>query len=233
MNVKSGGQRYIANRIAPQEGYLCPVKKIVLLLASCLSTMLGKAQYGFDNMVELTGVVMSADSLRYLPFVSVSVPSRGEGVTGSERGVFTIIARLGDTLEFSSVGYRKKRYIIPKQLSSNRYSVIQLMVQDTFYLPITIIRPQLSPEEFDRAFKSWHIPDDRFEIARKNTELQTMRLLAANMPKDGRESQHYVQSVQAQRNYWAGQQPPMNIFNPLAWIEFFNAWKRGDYKRKK
>jgi hypothetical protein len=53
------------------------------------------------------------------------------------------------------------------------------------------------------------------------------------MPKDGRESQHYLQSQQAQRNYWAGQQPPMTIFNPFAWMEFLNAWKRGDFKRKK
>ena len=60
-----------------------------------------------------------------------------------------------------------------------------------------------------------------------------MRMLAMMVPRDGRENQHVYQSMVAQKNYWAGQQPPMTIFNPFAWMEFFNAWKRGDFKRKK
>ncbi len=184
-------------------------------------------------MVELTGVVMSADSLRYLPYVTVSTPSRRNGTVTTEQGVFTLIVEKGDTLEFSSIGYRKKRYVIPKELTSSRYSIIQLMTQDTFYLSTTIIRPRISKEEFDRAFKTEEIPDDKYETARKNTEFQTMRMLLAILPHDGKENQHIYQTQQAQRNYWAGQQPPMTIFSPLAWMEFFNAWKRGDFKRKR
>jgi hypothetical protein len=191
------------------------------------------AQFGFENKIELTGVVMSADSLRYLPFVSVVIKNKDDGTTSNDRGVFTLIADKGDTLEFTSVGFRKKRYVIPNNLSSNRYSVIQLMTQDTFYLPNTIIRPSLSKEEFDKAFKTWHIPDDKYETARKNTEYQTMRMLAFTLPKDGRENQSTYQQILTQRNYWAGQQPPMTIFSPLAWYEFYKAWKRGEYKRKK
>ncbi len=176
---------------------------------------------------------MSADSLRYLPFVTVTIPSRDQGTMSSEKGVFSLIAQKGDTLEFTSMGYRKKRYIIPKELSSNRYSVIQLMTQDTFYLPVTIIRPQLSKSQFEQAFKTWDIPDDKYETARKNTEFQTMRMLVFNLAKDGRENQHAYQNIQAQRNYWAGGQPPMTIFSPLAWMDFFKAWKRGDFRRKR
>jgi hypothetical protein len=210
------------------------VRKLFLFLilyVGCIQ--ISKAQYGFDNMVELTGVVMSGDSLRYLPFVTVSIPSKELGTMSSEKGVFSLIAEKGDTLEFSYLGYRKKRYIIPKELSSNRYSVIQLMVQDTFYLPVTIIRPQLTKEQFQQAFETWHVPDDKYESARKNTEFQTMRMLAFTLPKDGRENQHAYQNMLAQRNYWAGQQPPMTIFSPLAWMDFFKAWKRGDFRRKK
>lgn len=192
-----------------------------------------QAQYGFDNMVELTGVVMSSDSLRFLPFVTVQIPSKQRGTVSNDQGVFSIIAEKGDTLEFSSIGYRKKRYILPKELSSNRYSIIQLMTQDTFYLSTTIIRPQLSKEEFEKAFATWDIPDDQFELARKNTEAQTMRVLIATLPRDGRESQSVLQQTYAQKNYWAGQQPPMTIFSPLAWAEFLKAWKRGDFKKKR
>jgi hypothetical protein len=53
------------------------------------------------------------------------------------------------------------------------------------------------------------------------------------LPRDGRESQQIYQNMVANKNYWAGQQPPMTIFSPLAWMEFFRAWKRGDFRRKR
>jgi len=31
---------------------------------------------------------------------------------------------------------------------------------------------------------------------------------------------------------YAGQAPPINLFNPFAWNEFVKAWKRGDFKNK-
>jgi hypothetical protein len=37
---------------------------------------------------------------------------------------------------------------------------------------------------------------------------------------------------QASTYYYRGQTPPQNIFNPIAWSQFFEAWKRGDYKNK-
>lgn len=176
---------------------------------------------------------MSADSLRYLPYVSVVIPSKHSGAVTSDRGVFSMIVNKGDTIEFRSIGYRKKRYIVPKDLDGNRFSIIQLMTQDTFYLATTIIRPRISKEEFDQAFRKMYIPDDKLETARKNTEAQTIKMLAMLVPKDGKENQQAYQNLVAQRNYWAGQQPPMTIFSPLAWMEFFNAWKRGDFKRKR
>jgi hypothetical protein len=208
------------------------VKRIFLFFILVIGYTNSQAQFGFENMVELTGVVMSSDSLRYLPFVSVSIPSKQRGTVSTDRGVFSLIAEKGDTLEFSYVGYRKKTYIIPKELSSSRYSIIQLMTQDTLFLDPSIIRVRLSPEEFDLAFRTWDIPDDQFEVARKNTENQRMTVLLATLPRDGRESQSVVLSSIAQRNYWAGQQPPMTIFSPLAWAEFLKAWKRGDFKKK-
>lgn len=192
-----------------------------------------RAQFSNDKMVELTGVVMTSDSLRYLPFVTIAITNKGMGTMSSERGVFSLVAEKGDTLDFTCVGFRRKRYIVPNDVPSNRLSVIQLMSQDTFYLATTIIRPQISPEEFDQAFRTWDIPDDKYETARKNTEYQTMRMLAFMMPRDGRENQQVYQSMEAKRYYWAGQQPPMTIFSPLAWAEFFKSWKRGDFKRKR
>lgn len=131
------------------------------------------------------------------------------------------------------MGYKTVEVSIPEDLDILRYSVIQLMAQDTFYLPTTIIRPALSKEEFERAFVNWNIPMDQLEKARRNTESNTIRAMALVLPKDGNENAGYYQQLELQRRYWAGGQPPMNIFSPFAWSDFFKAWKRGDYRRKK
>jgi hypothetical protein len=210
-----------------------PLRLLLILGIFFLFPASLRAQFTNDKMVELTGVIMSSDSLRYLPFVTIAITNKGMGTMSSERGVFSLVAEKGDTLDFTCIGFRRKRYIIPNEVPSNRLSVIQFMSQDTFYLATTIIRPQLSAEEFDEAFRNWNIPDDKYETARKNTEYQTMRMLAFMMPRDGRENQQVYQNMQVQRSYWAGQQPPMTVFSPLAWAEFFKAWKRGDFKRKR
>jgi len=49
------------------------------------------------------------------------------------------------------------------------------------------------------------------------------------MPSGGETFKYSMQEYQ-QQIYYAGQAPPMNIFNPVAWGQFIQAWKRGDFK---
>jgi hypothetical protein len=114
-----------------------------------------------------------------------------------------------------------------------RYSILQLLTQDTFYNDETILRPAPTREEFDIAFKSWNIPDDQLEIARKNTELNTLRAIAETLPADAKEATTAYINQQWQRATWLGGRPPQNIFSPFAWIDFINSWKSGAYKKKK
>jgi hypothetical protein len=190
------------------------------------------AQDPYENVIQLSGVTMTADSLRAVPDVTVLVKRENRGVISSNAGVFSVVAYKGDTLQFTALGFRTKEYVIPKNIKGHYFSIIQLMVQDTFYLPETIVRPLPSKDQFDYAFKHWRIPDDQYEIARKNTDVLVLRALAYSLPRDGRENQAAYQQIQSRQAVYYGQQPPMNIFNPLAWAEFFEAWKRGDYRNK-
>ena len=107
-----------------------------------------------------------------------------------------------------------------------------MLINDTTYLPATIIKPRPSREQFERDFTNSKIPDDAYEIARQNTQENRLRALMATMPADGREAVNFQLRQQANKYYYAGQLPPMNIFNPAAWSEFIQAWKRGDFKSK-
>ncbi|MFN5641763.1 MAG: carboxypeptidase-like regulatory domain-containing protein [Sphingobacteriales bacterium] len=210
------------------------VLRFILLIALPLTPGVAKAQFESfkDSVVQLYGVVMTADSLRGLPAVSVIEKNSGRGTITNAQGVFSIAVLKGDKIEFTSVGYKPKTIIIPRDLQGNQYSVIQLMVTDTVYLPATIIKPRPTREQFERDFIATAVPDDDIEIARRNTEEAKRNILARSLPSDGREATNLGLKQGAQRMYYNGQNPPQNIFNPLAWGEFVKAWKRGDFKKK-
>ena len=212
------------------------MKKILqyILFLLFLIPIAAKAQFEDykDSVVQVYGVVMSADSLKALPSVSIVVKGRNQGTISSEQGVFSIPILRGDQIEFTSVGYKPKLVTIPKDLVGNQQSMIQLMVEDTVYLPATIIKKRPTREEFERDFVTAKIPNDEQEIARQNLSEENRRALMAVYPRDGREATNYYLKQNAQKYYSAGQLPPQNIFNPLAWAEFIKAWKRGDFKSK-
>ena len=186
-----------------------------------------------DSVVQLFGVVMTADSLQGIPSVSIVVKGAGRGTYTNEQGVFSIVVLKGDIIEFSSVGYKPKEVQIPRDIEGNQQSIIQLMVTDTQYLPATIIRPKPTREQFERDFVNVAVPDDQYEIARKNTEESRLRMLQKTLPADGGEATNFKLKSNAARSYYSGQAPPQNIFNPFAWSEFIKAWKRGDFKNNK
>ena len=205
---------------------------LVIVTLTLGTTTAASAQGAYDRIVQINGVTMTADSLRGVPGVVVVVKDKNRGVESSNAGVFSIVVYKGDTLQFSALGFRDKEYVVPENIEGHYLSMIQLMVQDTFYLPETIIRSLPTKEQFDYAFKHWKIPDDKYEIARKNTDELTLRALAYILPKDGRENQAAYQNMQARDAVYYGQVKPMNLFNPLAWADFYEAWKRGDFRRK-
>lgn len=197
--------------------------------------MQSKAQFESfkDSVVQLYGLVMTADSLKGLESVSVVVKGQGRGTVTNDKGVFSIVVLKGDEIEFSSVGYKSKTISISKTLEGNQQSVIQLMTNDTVYLPATIIKSRPSRAQFERDFVNNPVADDYITIARKNNDIATRRILVANLPSDGREASNQFLKQAGNKAYYAGQVPPQNIFNPFAWAEFIKAWKRGDFKKKK
>ena len=175
---------------------------------------------------------MTADSLQAVPAVSIMVQGQNRGTLSNEQGVFSIVVLKGDVIQFSSIGFKPKTVIVPKNIPGNQYSIIQLMVTDTVYLAATIIKQRPSREQFERDFLNTKVPDDELEIARKNNNASKRQYIAANLPRDGREAVSQYLSNEATKLSYSGQIPPQNILNPFAWAEFIKSWKRGDFKNK-
>jgi hypothetical protein len=211
------------------------MKRIVPLVLLCfLSAKKSNAQFQTvkDSVVQLYGIVMTADSLVGIPAVSITVRGQNRGTITNNQGVFSIVVLKGDVVEFTHVSYKSKTVAIPRDLEGNQHSVVQLMVEDTNYLPATIIRPRPTPQQFERDFVKTNVPDDGIEVARQNNSAAKRRMLMQSTPMDGSEATAVQFKNIATKASYTGQQPPMNIFNPAAWSEFIKAWKRGDYKRK-
>jgi hypothetical protein len=212
------------------------MKKILLYTGICLFIIPATAKAQFetarDSVVQLYGVIMTADSLVGIPAVSIMVKGQNRGTITNNQGVFSIVVLKGDQVEFTHVSYKPKTISIPRDMEGNQFSVVQLMVADTVYLPATIIRPRPTAEQFARDFVNAKVPDDDIEIARRNTDAAKRRVLMKTVPGDGGEATAIQFNNIAKKAVYSGQLPPMNIFNPAAWADFIQAWKRGDFKNK-
>jgi hypothetical protein len=211
------------------------MNKILPLLLLCfLLSNRSNAQFEKvkDSVVQLYGIVMTADSLVGIPAVSITIKGQNRGTMSNAKGVFSIVVLKGDEVEFTHVSFKPKTVGIPRNIEGNQYSMVQLMVEDTVYMPATVIRPRPSPEQFARDFATTKVPDDGIEIARQNNDAAKRRALMQSVPMDGTEATAVQFRNVATRASYAGQVPPQNIFNPAAWAEFISAWKRGDFKRK-
>jgi hypothetical protein len=202
----------------------------VILISS--RTMAQETNPYRDSVVQFNGVVMTADSLRGIGSASIIVEGKGRGTISSSDGVFSIAVLKGDRITFSCMGFKNYSIAIPKDLKENQYTWIQLLVTDTVYLPATILKPRPTREQFERDFVNNKVPDDLYETARKNTDESQRRILIASLPADGREAVNFQMRQQANKYYYNGQVPPMNVLNPAAWADFIKAWKRGDFKSK-
>jgi hypothetical protein len=205
---------------------------LIILLGITISTHLN-AQTGKRKVIQFSGVVVSGDSLHPVPYTNVSVRNSYYGTVGDYYGFFSFVAQAGDTIDFSSIGYRKTNYVIPSDLDDTRYSIIQVLNKDTIELAATVIYAWPTKEQIYEYFLKTPVPDDDLERARRNLAQETMVDMAMKMPMDGSMNYRNTMNQYNTRLYNAGQIPMNNLLNPIAWAKFVDAWKKGDFKNKK
>jgi len=217
------------------------MKSAILYLFILFTVLFSKnvfSQRLAEELVQFSGVVVTADSLRPVPFTSIFVEKAGRGTTTDYWGFFSIVVHKRDLITFSALGFRKVNFRIPDTLSVNRYSLIQIMSSDTIMLAETVIYPWPTKEQFRQAFIKMEIPDDDIEIARRNLEIMDMRdrdprnYDPERFGMNGAQNYRNYVDRQVDRMYYAGQAMPNNLLNPIAWAKFIKAWKRGDFKKK-
>jgi hypothetical protein len=205
---------------------------IILPLAFLFFGSQSSAQQTYEGLVQFSGIVVTGDSLRPVPFVSIVIKSSYRGTISDFNGFFSFVARMRDTVEFSAIGFKKGQFIIPDTLETDRYSVVKILSRDTVLLQETVIYPWPTKDQFRQAFMNLKVPDDDYDRASRNMALAEMREMMLNMPMDGSGNYKALMLEQQNKKYMAGQYYSISLLNPVAWAKFIEAWQRGDYKRK-
>jgi hypothetical protein len=209
------------------------LKRFLFTLLLFISFIYSNGQSKFIGLVQFSGVIVTGDSLKPIPFVSIVIKNSYRGTISDYNGFFSFVAQLQDTIEFAAIGFKKGVYIIPDTLSTDRYSLIKIMTRDTILLQETVIYPWPTKDQFKQAFLGLQVPDNDLERAKRNLALSEMRELMLNTPLDGSGNYKALMMEKQNKLYTAGQYPSISLLNPIAWAKFIEAWQRGDYKSKK
>jgi len=207
------------------------MKKLVFLLLVLAGFEAFSQNVGSDNLVQFSGVVVAGDSLEPIPFTSIMIRNKFHGTVSDIYGFFSFVARMKDTVEFSAIGFRRAIFVIPDTITDYRCSLIQILRTDTIRLPEVVVFPWPTKEQFKEAFINLRVPNDDLARAERNLNKSEMNYLAATMAMDG--SMNFRQAMSESRLYYAGQVPPSNWLNPVAWARFVQAWQNGEFKNNK
>jgi hypothetical protein len=185
------------------------------------------------QVVQVSGLVVTGDSLSPLPYCTVFRSRDRRGTMTDARGFFSLPALTGDTLEFSSVGYVSQQAVIPEGGELARVNLVQPMGRDTVAMKNAFVYPWPSRERFRQDFLALGLPNQGLDPA-WDSPMDPMDVYdrLSEVGRDGQSTSSEVLAAQAQQAGYAGQAPPVNLLNPVAWAQFLKALKSGDLRRQ-
>jgi len=192
--------------------------------------MLAQQTQKEEKFIQISGVVVDADSLKPVPFVSVLIKGTKRGTITDYYGFFTLVASPGDELQFFSLNHKNGVYKLDDTLQQTHYYIIHSLVKDTIQLPSVSVYPWPTKEEFKRAFLNLDLSDTDYDRAAKNLDRKELSYNERNYTMDAQANYQYAMQQQLTKMYSLGQYPTINLLNPIAWAQFIEAWRKGKFK---
>lgn len=187
---------------------------LIILLLSFLILPAG-AQDNPRNSILLTGVVLDSETREAMPYVNIQVANTLYGTASGTNGQFSIFISPGDTLLFSFVGYVEASFIMPLELNTQNYSLIQLMRQKATVLEEIVVFPWPTLDNFKQAFLDVEPNPEMDDLIR---EVQASTILEV---RENQLTEYQADQRRYQRLYEIHQIfPPNNFLNPVRWNQF-------------
>jgi hypothetical protein len=188
-----------------------------------------KAQRSY---VQVDGIVYDSEgtALRYVNIISRMLRS---GTDTDDNGIFSLISAPGDTLLFSTVGYKPGIFIMPDDINYPRYSIDVEMQMDTINIGSVLVLPWKTYGEFVQAVIEYTPPQQQL-LANMEANLAIIeRQIYTDMSISPDMGYRYAMAAETNRVMTANQTPVNNLINPFAWAKFIDGMKNGLLRNKK
>jgi hypothetical protein len=203
------------------------VRVSFVILFVCIASWTIAQEEKSQKVIQFAGVIFGADSLTTIPNTHVYIPKSGRGTTSNIYGFFSLPVLEGDSVVFSSVGYKRAYYVVPKHESESSLRVVITLKEDIQFLEEVEIRPYPSEAMFKEALITMELPYQR-EYANIYQWLQSesMALTVQNIRASPNEN--FRNSVNLYNQNFRNQAGPSQIplLNPFAWNEFIKSFKK-------
>lgn len=195
---------------------------VIFFLTTSLVTAQEVDTHNTADSIQISGVVINADSLQQIPNATIQINNQPLGFATDTSGYFSFFAQAYDTITFTSIGYREGKFVVPEGLQGLNYSLVETLVPDTMMLDEVTVYPLPSADEFVESFRDLSlIYTDKYEAMRDNIErVDTMEdeelFLSKYQPVDINFGYGRMYN-----NQW-GPIPSNNFLNPAQWSQFIN-----------
>jgi hypothetical protein len=179
------------------------------------------------RVIQLSGFVSDTATMM-LPGVHVYVPKAGRGTPTTNSGFFSMPVLVGDSVVFSSVGYKRTSYIVP-DLPKESWTIFVELAPDVTLMKEAVVMGIPTEELFKEAVLAMNIPMDN-GVDQKALNSEMIALMARTTPLDGQGNY---------RNYidqWSNSvndrfRPQYNPFlDPIRWAKFIKSLKKKNDK---
>lgn len=134
---------------------------LAFLISSFFLSSLAKAQSTNQvPYIQLSGQVLSLDSLKPITDVNIINKNSGFGTSSDSKGLFIIKIHKTDTIVFSAVGYEKYSFYLDASSQANNPTIQVMMVPTSYELKEVVVRPYKSLEDFKKEFLALELPEN-------------------------------------------------------------------------
>jgi len=189
-----------------------------------------------EILVQWTGVVRN-ELLQPIPFAHVLVQKDFRGTVSDPQGMFTIITFPRDTLLISCMGYKLRKIPVPNLTyeDSKHYIKDIIMEEETYMLSEVTIFPWKTYREFKEAFIALELPEDDLIRAYRNIAVLQEQIYNAIASRTASPTANFRDAMNSRTNRmmtYGHMYPTYSITNPIAWAQFFQALRNGEFKKK-
>lgn len=206
---------------------------LTIILLFFVVAVFGQTESRSNKLVQFSGIITDTDSNAVVPYVTITNVSYNEQkYSANYQGYFSFVARTGDTVVFSAVGFTSKTFVIPNEVVDRKYTAMVKLKAEIVYLRSVRVSPWATVEEFNKEFLSMKVADDDMAIAKRNLSQKSIKGMSLTLEPNAQEigNMNYRNNFDRMMNVNMRQTNP--LLNPFAWGKLMQTIFNGDKLRE-